>query len=101
MSATRASRPRPRAWRASSTSCRRPPRRAELLALIDQLNKDPKVNGILCQLPVPKQIDPQAIIDAIDPAKDVDGFHVFNAGPFSRPAARASSPARPMAACCC
>ena len=53
---------------------------AELLALIDQLNKDPKVNGILCQLPVPKQIDPQAIIDAIDPAKDVYGFHVINAG---------------------
>src|ERR1700742_3423492 len=53
---------------------------AELLALIDKLNKDSKVNGILCQLPVPKQIDPQAIIDAIDPAKDVDGFHVFNAG---------------------
>jgi methylenetetrahydrofolate dehydrogenase (NADP+)/methenyltetrahydrofolate cyclohydrolase len=53
---------------------------AELLKLIDQLNKDPKVNGILCQLPVPKQIDPQAIIDAIDPAKDVDGFHVINAG---------------------
>ncbi|MES1152825.1 MAG: tetrahydrofolate dehydrogenase/cyclohydrolase catalytic domain-containing protein, partial [Dongia sp.] len=53
---------------------------AELLALIDTLNKDPKVNGILCQLPVPKQIDPQAIIDAIDPDKDVDGFHVINAG---------------------
>jgi methylenetetrahydrofolate dehydrogenase (NADP+) / methenyltetrahydrofolate cyclohydrolase len=53
---------------------------AELLALIDRLNKDPQVNGILCQLPVPKQIDPQAIIDAIDPAKDVDGFHVVNAG---------------------
>jgi methylenetetrahydrofolate dehydrogenase (NADP+) / methenyltetrahydrofolate cyclohydrolase len=53
---------------------------AELLALIDRLNKDPNVNGILCQLPVPKQIDPQAIIDAIDPDKDVDGFHVVNAG---------------------
>jgi methylenetetrahydrofolate dehydrogenase (NADP+)/methenyltetrahydrofolate cyclohydrolase len=53
---------------------------ADLLKLIDQLNKDPKVNGILCQLPVPKQIDPQAIIDAIDPDKDVDGFHVVNAG---------------------
>jgi len=53
---------------------------AELLALIDKLNKDPKVNGILCQLPVPKQIDPQAIIDAIHPDKDVDGFHVINAG---------------------
>jgi len=53
---------------------------AEMLALIDKLNKDPDVNGILCQLPVPKQIDPQAIINAIDPAKDVDGFHVVNAG---------------------
>ena len=53
---------------------------AELLALIDKLNKDPNVNDILCQLPVPKQIDPQAIINAIDPAKDVDGFHVVNAG---------------------
>jgi methylenetetrahydrofolate dehydrogenase (NADP+)/methenyltetrahydrofolate cyclohydrolase len=53
---------------------------ADLLKLIDRLNKDPKVNGILCQLPVPKQIDPQAIIDAIDPDKDVDGFHVVNAG---------------------
>jgi methylenetetrahydrofolate dehydrogenase (NADP+)/methenyltetrahydrofolate cyclohydrolase len=53
---------------------------ADLLALIGTLNKDPKVNGILCQLPVPKQIDPQAIIDAIDPDKDVDGFHVVNAG---------------------
>jgi methylenetetrahydrofolate dehydrogenase (NADP+)/methenyltetrahydrofolate cyclohydrolase len=53
---------------------------AELLALVDKLNKDPAVNGILVQLPLPKQIDPQAILDAIDPAKDVDGFHVVNAG---------------------
>src|SRR6201991_4087746 len=53
---------------------------AELLAVIDKLNKDVNVNGILCQLPVPKQIDPQAIINAIDPEKDVDGFHVVNAG---------------------
>jgi len=53
---------------------------AELLAVIDKLNKDKNVNGILCQLPVPKQIDPQAIINAIDPDKDVDGFHVVNAG---------------------
>lgn len=52
----------------------------ELLALIDRLNKDAQVNGILCQLPLPKQIDPQAIITAIDPDKDVDGFHVVNAG---------------------
>ncbi len=53
---------------------------AELLALIDKLNRDPAVNGILVQLPLPKQIDPQAVIDAIDPDKDVDGFHVVNAG---------------------
>jgi len=53
---------------------------AELLALVDRLNKDPAVNGILVQLPLPKQIDPQAVLNAIDPAKDVDGFHVVNAG---------------------
>ena len=53
---------------------------AELLALVERLNADPKVNGILIQLPLPKQIDPQAVLDAIDPAKDVDGFHVVNAG---------------------
>jgi methylenetetrahydrofolate dehydrogenase (NADP+) / methenyltetrahydrofolate cyclohydrolase len=53
---------------------------AELLALVKRLNADPSVNGILVQLPLPKQIDPQAVLDAIDPAKDVDGFHVINAG---------------------
>jgi len=53
---------------------------AELLALVERLNRDPKVNGILVQLPLPKQIDPQAVINAIDPDKDVDGFHVVNAG---------------------
>ncbi len=53
---------------------------AALLALIAKLNKDPAVNGILVQLPLPKAIDPMAILDAIDPAKDVDGFHVVNAG---------------------
>jgi methylenetetrahydrofolate dehydrogenase (NADP+)/methenyltetrahydrofolate cyclohydrolase len=53
---------------------------AELLALVDKLNRDPAVNGILVQLPLPKQIDEQAIINAIDPDKDVDGFHVVNAG---------------------
>ena len=52
----------------------------ELLALVDQLNNDPTVHGILVQLPVPGQIDPNAVIDAIAPAKDVDGFHVINAG---------------------
>ena len=53
---------------------------AELLALVVKLNADPAVNGILVQLPLPKQIDPAAVLDAIDPAKDVDGFHVINAG---------------------
>lgn len=53
---------------------------AELLALIDKLNKDAAVHGILVQLPLPKQIDSQAVINAIDPDKDVDGFHVVNAG---------------------
>jgi methylenetetrahydrofolate dehydrogenase (NADP+) / methenyltetrahydrofolate cyclohydrolase len=53
---------------------------AELLALIARLNADDRVDGILVQLPLPKQIDPQRVIDAIDPAKDVDGFHVRNVG---------------------
>ncbi len=52
----------------------------DLLALIDKLNQDQSVNGILVQLPLPPQIDAQAVIAAIDPAKDVDGFHVVNAG---------------------
>jgi methylenetetrahydrofolate dehydrogenase (NADP+)/methenyltetrahydrofolate cyclohydrolase len=53
---------------------------AELLALVAKLNNDSAVHGILVQLPLPKQIDPQAVIDAIDPAKDVDGFHPINVG---------------------
>ena len=53
---------------------------AELLALIGRLNADPVVNGILVQLPLPKQIDAQKVLNAIDPGKDVDGFHPLNAG---------------------
>jgi methylenetetrahydrofolate dehydrogenase (NADP+)/methenyltetrahydrofolate cyclohydrolase len=53
---------------------------AELLDLISQLNADSRVNGILVQLPLPPQIDPNVIIAAIDPAKDVDGFHPLNVG---------------------
>ena len=53
---------------------------AELLELVDKLNADGTVDGILVQLPLPKQIDEQAIITAIDPNKDVDGFHPVNAG---------------------
>ena len=53
---------------------------SELLELIEKLNKSSEVNGILCQLPLPSHIDEQAIINAIDPAKDVDAFHPFNVG---------------------
>ena len=53
---------------------------AELLDLVAKLNADPLVHGILVQLPLPKQIDPDAIIRAIDPAKDVDCFHPENLG---------------------
>lgn len=51
-----------------------------LLALIGQLNADPAVHGILVQLPLPAHLDAEAVINAIDPGKDVDGFHVLNAG---------------------
>ncbi len=53
---------------------------ADLLALIDRLNKDDKVHGILVQLPLPDQIDSDNVLAAIDPAKDVDGFHISNVG---------------------
>jgi methylenetetrahydrofolate dehydrogenase (NADP+)/methenyltetrahydrofolate cyclohydrolase len=53
---------------------------AELLALIATLNADPSVHGILVQLPLPKQIDEAKVIAALDPAKDVDGFHPVNVG---------------------
>ena len=53
---------------------------AELLARIDALNKDPKIHGILVQMPLPKHIDPQKVIEAISPRKDVDGYSVLSAG---------------------
>jgi methylenetetrahydrofolate dehydrogenase (NADP+)/methenyltetrahydrofolate cyclohydrolase len=53
---------------------------SELLALIDQLNRDPAVHGILVQLPLPAGLDANAVVNAIDPAKDVDGLHPVNAG---------------------
>jgi methylenetetrahydrofolate dehydrogenase (NADP+) / methenyltetrahydrofolate cyclohydrolase len=53
---------------------------ADLLARIDTLNRDPSVHGILVQLPLPKHMDSHKVIEAISPAKDVDGFHVANAG---------------------
>jgi methylenetetrahydrofolate dehydrogenase (NADP+)/methenyltetrahydrofolate cyclohydrolase len=52
----------------------------ELLKLIDKLNKDPKINGILVQLPLPKHLNEEEVLYAIDPKKDVDGFHPVNVG---------------------
>jgi methylenetetrahydrofolate dehydrogenase (NADP+)/methenyltetrahydrofolate cyclohydrolase len=68
---------------------------ADLLTLIGKLNADPAVHGILVQLPLPGQIAEQAVIDAIDPAKDVDGFHVINVGRLSTGAKGASAPLIP------
>ncbi|MGB6389763.1 MAG: bifunctional methylenetetrahydrofolate dehydrogenase/methenyltetrahydrofolate cyclohydrolase FolD [Methyloceanibacter sp.] len=56
---------------------------AELLELVGRLNHDPTVHGILVQLPLPPQIDPRKVIEAIAPAKDVDGFHPLTAGLLS------------------
>ncbi len=53
---------------------------ADLLALVDQLNNDPAVHGILVQLPLPKHLDEDLVINAIAPEKDVDGFHISNVG---------------------
>jgi len=52
----------------------------DLLKLIDKLNKDPKINGILVQLPLPKHLNEEEVLYAIDPKKDVDGFHPVNVG---------------------
>ncbi len=53
---------------------------AELLALISKLNEDPKIHGILVQLPLPSHLDSDLVINSINPAKDVDGFHISNVG---------------------
>jgi methylenetetrahydrofolate dehydrogenase (NADP+) / methenyltetrahydrofolate cyclohydrolase len=53
---------------------------AQLLARVDALNQDPSIHGILVQLPLPKHMDAQRVIEAISPAKDVDGFHIASAG---------------------
>lgn len=56
---------------------------ADLLALVDQLNNDPKVHGILCQLPLPDHLNEDLVINSISPEKDVDGFHISNVGLLS------------------
>ncbi len=60
----------------------------ELLTLIEELNQDPEIDGILVQLPLPEQIDENVVIEAIDPAKDVDGFHPTNVGRLAQRAPR-------------
>ncbi|WP_322096778.1 bifunctional methylenetetrahydrofolate dehydrogenase/methenyltetrahydrofolate cyclohydrolase FolD [Pelagibius sp.] len=67
----------------------------ELLAKVAELNADPAVHGILVQLPLPAQIDSQTVIAAIDPDKDVDGFHVINAGRLMTGASGAAAPLVP------
>lgn len=69
---------------------------AELLSLIDQLNADATVDGILVQLPLPKQISPEAVIARIDPAKDVDGFHVYSAGALMTGRSEGFRPCTPL-----
>jgi methylenetetrahydrofolate dehydrogenase (NADP+) / methenyltetrahydrofolate cyclohydrolase len=69
---------------------------AELLALVDRLNRDPAIDGILVQLPLPAQIDSARVIAAIDPAKDVDGFHAINAGKLATGARDALVPCTPL-----
>ena len=68
---------------------------SDLLALIEQLNGDDAVHGILVQLPLPDQIDEQSVIDAIDPMKDADGFHVINNGRLAT-GGRAMVPCTPL-----
>jgi len=65
-----------------------------LLGLITELNQDPKIDGILVQLPVPDHINSETIIEAIDPGKDVDGFHPYNLGRLAarQPALRSCTP---------
>ena len=67
---------------------------AELLHLIERLNADPDVNGILVQLPLPKHIDEELVTESIDPLKDVDGFHPYNIGRLvlKRPTLRPCTP---------
>jgi methylenetetrahydrofolate dehydrogenase (NADP+)/methenyltetrahydrofolate cyclohydrolase len=71
---------------------------AELLALVRRLNADDAVDGILVQLPLPKHLDANEVLEAIDPAKDVDGFHAVNAGHLfqGRPTLVACTPAGVM-----
>jgi methylenetetrahydrofolate dehydrogenase (NADP+)/methenyltetrahydrofolate cyclohydrolase len=68
---------------------------ADLLGIVDRLNADPKIHGILVQLPLPKHIDSEKVLFRIDPAKDVDGFHPVNVGRLVTGDRKAFRPATP------
>ena len=68
---------------------------ADLYALIEKLNEDPAVHGILCQFPVPDHLSEEAIVARISPAKDVDGLHVLNAGMLAS-GQKAMAPCTPL-----
>lgn len=68
---------------------------AELLALLDELNADRKIHGILCQLPLPKHIHTETVLNRVDPRKDVDGFHPINVGKLVLGDPTAFKPATP------
>ena len=68
---------------------------ADLLAIVDRLNADPRIHGILVQLPLPKHIDSEKVLRRIDPAKDVDGFHPMNVGKLVTGDRTAFRPATP------
>ena len=95
MSATKSR--RARTWASTAKRCARPKtsRPPSLLALIDGLNRRPDIDGILVQLPLPAQIDSKAVLLAVDPEKDVDGFHPMNVGNLvaGRPGPRPCTPA--------
>jgi methylenetetrahydrofolate dehydrogenase (NADP+)/methenyltetrahydrofolate cyclohydrolase len=74
---------------------------SDLLARVGDLNRDPAIHGILVQSPPPRQIDEAAIIRALDPAKDVDGFHPMNIAKLALGDATGFVPARRSAACAC
>jgi methylenetetrahydrofolate dehydrogenase (NADP+) / methenyltetrahydrofolate cyclohydrolase len=69
---------------------------AELLATVDRLNRDPAIHGFLVQLPLPSHINSERVLNAIDPAKDVDGFHPVNVGKLSIGDPTALKPATPF-----
>lgn len=69
--------------------------REELIGIVDELNADPAIHGILVQLPLPRHLDEREVTERIDPAKDVDGFHPVNQGRMSQGDASAFRPATP------